>query len=182
MKTLCTCSVMHSGTHVLEQVSGVGQTWKQDRPVRMRHYSSVQNKQYRIHTASPVDEDLLRQADFVLGALRHPRRIAEAFRRREAALPLKKKERVTFDNFVGQYERLIKEYDPWIEQYLVVDHPVRALQVKKINALLGHDAQFDWAVTTKSGSRHGTHDIALEVCPKVPQHFIDFYHQKIQES
>ncbi len=113
--------------------------------------------------------------DFRFSTLRHPRRVAESWVRRQYRCPQR-----TMEEFNYEWGHMINFYSPHIDAYLHPDHENRDDDVARMASLTGLDLSCDWPLNKRSGSKHATHDIDINECPEVPQEFIDFYYETVQ--
>jgi len=155
-------TVPHSGTHLLMNALGIARDKWNDREVS------------HCHTYQPIRNVMKSQlSGAVISTLRHPRRIAESYRRRA-------EKDWNYPKFEDQMQCLIKDWAPIINLYLIVDHSDRDLHINQIQTLTGRATTQSWDVNKESGSVHGTHDIELDECPLVPNEFIDFYYRQLE--
>ena len=180
-KDICVPTIMHSGTHLLRYVvlRARGKTepelawyddWEDTKygTPRMRTFHLTECKDNQQYIANLQ----------VFTSLRHPRRIRESFRRRQdvgnhARYPYNQE---TFD---WQWREMIDNISKHDPIYLHVDDEVRDKEVALIAKAIDKPCVADWAVGKESGSVTGTHDIAIDDCPEVPQEYIDFYFDTI---
>ena len=112
--------------------------------------------------------------DFRFSCLRHPRRVAESWRRRLPNNPTR-----TVEGFNYEWDRMINFYHPTMSAYIHPDHECRDEDVACMAELTGLDLTCDWPLGKRSGAMKNTVGIGLDMCPEVPQEFIDFYYETI---
>ena len=163
MKNIHTVTVMHSGTHLLQTILNHDQRFQgPDRLIR-----------YHVDT---VHNDKIEDASFVFSALRHPRRIAESWRRRF----VDGKYNLTFQYLYEQLDSLMNDFDKYIDIYVHVDDiDTRDKEVDLISKMIGVKINpFDWSKADRdTGCNYQTHDIDIKDCPVVPSKYEDFYYR-----
>ena len=114
----------------------------------------------------------------IFTSLRHPRRIREAFKRREhnpARYPYNE------EYFNIQWREMIDRIATLDPFYLHVDMPeVRDAEVDLMSEYFGRELPKNWEVV-ETEHTYGTHDVPVEECPPVPQEYIDFYYETIKK-
>ena len=76
--------------------------------------------------------------------------------------------------------KIVGKYDP---MYVHVDAPeVRDKQVQKMAEKTGLPLKYTWEVNPWSGSVHNNHSIDVREDKRVPQEFIDFYYQTMNND
>lgn len=167
---------MHSGTHLLRHVV-LKAEGKNEQDLALFNGNS-DNKMFTFHlTECERHKAELKYPIFT--SLRHPRRIAESFRRRAQHIT-KPRYPYTQEYYDIQFRELIDRIAPLDPIYLHVDHDVRDKEVQLISDAVNLPLKADWSVNKASGSVAGTHDIDLDLCPEVNSEYIDFYYSTIE--
>ena len=153
---------MHSGTHLLQTILNHDQRFQG--PERLIRY----------HVDTVHDNDIV-DASFVFSGLRHPRRIAESWRRRFDD----GKDKWTTEYLYQQLDSLMDDFDQHIDMYVHVDDiDTRDIEVDLISEMIGEKiSPVDWSKADRdTGCNYKTHDIDIKDCPVVPTKYEDFYY------
>lgn len=154
---VCTPTIMHSGSRIL----------------RYRVLEDIEKIEFHLTECDRFKNELGNYKLFT--SLRHPRRVRESFRRREA---LKRHPRYPYNQewFDIQWRQMLDNVSKHKPFYLHVDHECRDKEVDKMEEWIGKPLGRKWEFIEDSSSA-GTHDIDIEDCPEVPQEYIDFYYE-----
>jgi hypothetical protein len=161
-------TVMHSGTHLLQTILNHDQRFHgPDRLVR-----------YHVHTEHNNDPA---DADFMFSSLRHPRRIAESWRRRHED----GKDHLTPQWLYEQLDKLMTVFDKHIDMYIHMDSiDTRDSEVQAMGEMIGVNiATVKWDKADRDTvCNYKTHDVDIDDCPMVPSKYEDFYYRTIMNT
>lgn len=166
-------TIMHSGTHTL-----------MFEVLRNRHPNisnplfgpGTDNWLYHCH----VDKDHIETKEtreclarlkynLVFAPMRHPRRVAESFRR----------EFRDTEDFLFQWAFFSEVIHNHVDCYLHIDQPIKRMeQVDKMAVITGLDLHTDFPINQDTaGCLRDTHNLELEDCPQVDTWLTDFYNE-----
>ena len=180
-RDICVPTMMHSGTHILRFCIMKG--YHRGSPQKEYFFNGESGRKMNVFHLNPEPfpqeyEEMMAELP-VFTSMRHPYRMWESYKKRSE----KDRRNYRHDVFLRQWDRLIKivsKYDPL---YVHVDAPeVRDLQVQRMAEKTGLPLKYDWGVNTWSGSVHGNHAIDVREDKKVPQEFIDFYYETMNND
>ena len=172
---ICVPSIMHSGTHVLRYQ--VLNAHFQDDEDTCFFNGNSKNKMHGFHVDQAYRFQSKLEGNHILSPLRHPRRIAKSFKSRERA---KSRMPYTEKNLYKQFDLMMDLDELYPILYLHVDHEIRDSEVELMSWALVLPLEKNFEVCKRSGSVAGNHEVPLDECPEVPQHYIDFYYETIQ--
>lgn len=139
---------MHTGTHLIRDV------------ILKDHDKHVFHVSEHLHRLNCDPEELRNNP--VVSPLRHPRRVAESWKRRGSDL----------NTLRSMWISLMHNFAPFVDVFICIDSPARDRQLGRLNKILGTSITTDWPV---EGSRANTEGISIDLCPEVPNQFIEFY-------
>jgi hypothetical protein len=178
---ICAPTMMHSGTHILRFCILKG-FYKMEPNGPHLFNGQTENKMHVFHLNHdqfPAEYISMMQSIPVFTSLRHPYRIWQSYVKRS------ERDRINYrhEKFILQWRRLIDLVAPNNPHYVHVDAPeIRDKQVEEMGESLGLELGYDWTVDAKSGSVAGTHQIDVRDDKRVPQEFIDFYYETMNNN
>lgn len=168
-------SVMHSGTHLL-RYQILQAHFKDDEDTCLFNGNSG-NVMHKFHVDQWYDHRRELENFPVYAPLRHPRRIAASWMKRQGGRPRRP---YTIGYLEEQLEIMQEVIDTYNPLYLHVDHPVRDIEVDLIGRSLWLPIKACWDVCKRSGSVTGLHNIPIKDCPQINKKYIDFYYETVE--